>query len=134
MIAAIRRWFAEQRVYHEECQEKARAEARERARLTGCWVGKNSYRLPITGDVINTTKIYGIAVDGANVLIRMWGDPTIIPCASHDEAEAVRDNIAYIIDAVRGTSDAWGCGRQGADWYGAPRSGGYAGVGGGGGY
>jgi hypothetical protein len=133
MIAAIRRWFAEQRAYHTACQERARTEARERARLTGCWVGENSYRLPITSDVINTTKIYGIGVEGANVLIRMWGDPTIIPCASHNEAEAVRNNIAHIIDAVRGRSDVWGS-KQHVDWYSAPRSGGYAGTGGGGGY
>ncbi len=103
-------WFWESKVERLERERREAERRREAELLTGKWEGRYSYRLPITGDVINTTRIYAIQVEGKVVIVRTWNDPLTIPCASSEQAETVRGNIAHIIDAVRGGSDCWGGG------------------------
>lgn len=64
-------------------------------------MNEDTIQLPITGEILQRHIIYRVRIEGNVVLLDLANNwTTRVPCASLDDAVAVRDNIGREIKAI----------------------------------
>ena len=95
--------FGEETDFEFAARWQRRLDEERAQRLKPGYRGGDVIALPLTGDVINTKKIYAIQIDLQKVIIHLENFQRVeILCDTHADAQTIRDNIARVMDIREG--------------------------------